>query len=1202
MNRKKRDLLLSTIKLNDTYITDIEQILEFNEKLKDNEINIYNFEEYINSLTTSPDKTKHETTLTSIKTNFNFNASDRKIFFDEQIKLFEGEIKKTSNTREKILSLELELANIKVESDEDYIEYNISLKDTSFTSILVPLKLITSDEINKINNQLITKDEIDALLQKIGTFQVLFNTHSALYDSIIHKLEILYKSAPTSGGSYLKFNHNDNHNDNHTTLKKYEEVEKYITLLENIPKKQQNLKRTTKYFKNINKILINDFNIKKPNTEMWNKKTFKQKLSYIKKKTKKIQNKSNVSLVQSGGVDVIIEENNIIKCGPIGSEKYYKIKSKTDDGKGKYNYDVIEGTIDNTTNIFTPSGTTIPILNEDDLSAPSVENDVMEIIKEGDYIECEGTPNDKYYYIKNLNDTDPTNLKYTVVEGTIDTTKIFTQTGTEQNLVSTEKFIGKKLENIIDSSSQIPTPTPTPEPTPVPTPTPEPTPVPTPTPEPTPVPTPTPEPTPVPTPTPEPTPVPTPTPEPTPVPTPTPEPTPVPTPTPEPTPVPTPTPTKKQGPETKKKPVPPYTPQTDYPKAKEPLEIKLEIARNATFRALETNFPGIKLNKHKTGGGMQNIKIILEELRKNKNSHAGGAKSILPKRGFTIVSTDLFGSNLKEDINLINISMGYKYKSLTNLRTIQLEYIKEEIKKYTGHSRPSILCGNLGGWIITNIRKEDKDKINKELKEYALKHLNIKTDEAVNQFINFINMDMLEGYRFRYSMDDKVNSITTIKKNNFRPLTNYILVEEQLPNGISYNHDNNFMLSINISNKEIIKEINNNLNKPSNIKEKVIPLHRYSTDADIKLYSRDGIMNIMNTLDQIQSTFTSGYKTYVKRDLGCFSIDDTAFGVRNLDDSKNRVNFYSLNFPAFIEVYLNQKTGYGNIKPNTYYSETQILRDSKNNVDKFKETIPIFKNQWHEDTLKSGGKYVLGPYDQSVQDIAIRMLLIPTKHLNEITGLNLRPYNLKNVSTDKLLKQITFNQLHYKKLAKEFVNNFYLKKSKIVLESRLKEIMMQHGLAKENIKYKSKDSKETVGKPDNFIEQLLKKNEQGNFVNLGNKGVIERFYEFIFIMLKLKYIDYQIVQFKSISAEDAPMPGGSIDKRFLTNLSNNQEVHKSSNTKILSVKKNLIKHNDIIKYRTHKKNKKNKKLTKGKNDKYDKYAKGKKYTKHTKAL
>jgi hypothetical protein len=168
--------------------------------------------------------------------------------------------------------------------------------------------------------------------------------------------------------------------------------------------------------------------------------------------------------------------------------------------------------------------------------------------------------------------------------------------------------------------------------------------------------------------------------------------------------------------------------------------------------------------------------------------------------------------------------------------------------------------------------------------------------------------------------------------------------------------------------------------------------------------------------------------------------------------------------------------------------------------------------------------------------------------------------------------------------------------------------MMQPGLAKENIKYKSKDSKETVDRPDNFIDQLLKKNEQGNLANLGNKKVIERFYEFIFIMLKLKYIDYQIVKFKSISTEDDPivMPGGSIDKRFLTNTSTEKVAQKSSNfssnTKILSVKKNLIKHNDIIKYRTHKKNKKNKKLTKGKNNKSDKYVKGQKYTKNATTL
>ena len=76
-------------------------------------------------------------------------------------------------------------------------------------------------------------------------------------------------------------------------------------------------------------------------------------------------------------------------------------------------------------------------------------------------------------------------------------------------------------------------------------------------------------------------------------------------------------------------------------------------------------------------------------------------------------------------------------------------------------------------------------------------------------------------------------------------------------------------------------------------------------------------------------------------------------------------------------------------------------------------------------------------------------------------------------------------------------------------------------------------------------------------------------------MLKLKYIDYQIFQFKTIATEDEykSMPGGYIDRRFLINLSNNKLENKSDNVYDKAVSelfenetdaKNIIKYKEVL--------------------------------------
>ena len=42
------------------------------------------------------------------------------------------------------------------------------------------------------------------------------------------------------------------------------------------------------------------------------------------------------------------------------------------------------------------------------------------------------------------------------------------------------------------------------------------------------------------------------------------------------------------------------------------------------------------------------------------------------------------------------------------------------------------------------------------------------------------------------------------------------------------------------------------------------------------------------------------------------------------------------------------------------------------------------------------------------------MLLIPSEHLHDITGIKIRQYDIKDISTPNLLKEETYNQIYYK--------------------------------------------------------------------------------------------------------------------------------------------------------------------------------------------
>ena len=183
------------------------------------------------------------------------------------------------------------------------------------------------------------------------------------------------------------------------------------------------------------------------------------------------------------------------------------------------------------------------------------------------------------------------------------------------------------------------------------------------------------------------------------------------------------------------------------------------------------------------------------------------------------------------------------------------------------------------------------------------------------------------------------------------------------------------------------------------------------------------------------------------------------------------------------------------------------------------------------------------------------MLLIHSKDLKEISGINrdtVKP-NKKNANNKaekntttgteaENIKDIKFDPSYYKQLAQTFTLRFYRDQALPKLLTRLKAIVKDSNYNKADIA----GSDKAINNPDTFIDVLLKKNQQGNFLNLGNKLLVADFYEFIFIMLKIKYIDHQIRHLSIIKTEDVikqeqiamalastSTAGGSISSRFL---------------------------------------------------------------------
>ena len=338
--------------------------------------------------------------------------------------------------------------------------------------------------------------------------------------------------------------------------------------------------------------------------------------------------------------------------------------------------------------------------------------------------------------------------------------------------------------------------------------------------------------------------------------------------------------------------------------------------------------------------------------------------------------------------------------------------------------------------------------------------------------------------------------------------------------------NNEFILNYFIVNVSTIlfKHINNpNLDKkkPIIIKGGALP-PRDILASD--LYSREDIQKLFHILDTLLKNFSIGKKAYIQRDLGCFSFEKdyyetkgffgknkskitnpSPYKTRSLDTDDNKKDFYTLNFPSFIEVLLNQKIKNYNSEDDIYYSENQYSVDDTT-TSQTSYITPLFK-QYEENITNEDNKH-------AIMDVAIRLLMIPSNDVKLLTGLPLKDSQ-------------KYNQVEYANLALKFSESFYKNVAITNLEKRLKVVL--------NV------GKSNTPSPRHLIDLLLEtkiegrgENKQLSLVNIkfdsGNNSLIYKLYEYIMLMLKLKY--YKYIQ-KNLYIPVKPTVGGFIDRRFI---------------------------------------------------------------------
>ena len=492
-------------------------------------------------------------------------------------------------------------------------------------------------------------------------------------------------------------------------------------------------------------------------------------------------------------------------------------------------------------------------------------------------------------------------------------------------------------------------------------------------------------------------------------------------------------------------------------------------------------------------------------------SMAGGGGTLGPlgttKPGFTLVNIELIGSRVSDLLHIREIN---DFK----LREKQIDEMINLVNKYTGN-QPDIICGDFGGITSGDFINVDGKILNlmKDRYKEAIGKLdknlppNNKLEEMLKIFYKN-GMDKFSTFNRTYCF------LTGIDKIN----TNYIFTNRAItatpfyPPNI-YTPKPNLIKLFDLYGGIIPTSIEFN---------NIIPLHGLTQNVyaqikgknydKVKLYTKEQLIKIVQMIDKLMSHFTYGYKAYLRRDLGCFSFEDAhknSYNIRKKDTLETKKNFYSMNYPAYIDVFLYQLGGFYNSSTpgEVFYSENQLPRGRVGST--FTKSLNFLKSK----NFEGQSEYI--------KHTVIRMLLIPSTDLTEITTLN------NNVSSNKkgITSKVTSFK-NYMQLAKEYSFNFYRNTLIPGFEKRLSELLKQKDFIKDDDKAKYK--KEVVEKVQSdiinrgLLYQLLqieKDNNKNKLKNISNPDLIKNLFEFILIMLKLKYIEKEVYEIEKSTIE-----------------------------------------------------------------------------------
>jgi len=301
--------------------------------------------------------------------------------------------------------------------------------------------------------------------------------------------------------------------------------------------------------------------------------------------------------------------------------------------------------------------------------------------------------------------------------------------------------------------------------------------------------------------------------------------------------------------------------------------------------------------------------------------------------GITIVNTELIGSDPEKDLKYIREINNFSVK-IKGIRANQISKILKSIYDYSGKKQPDIFCGDFGG-IIDTYYTTIKANVILEAKKILKTFKNLKNIKDVE-----IDTFYKNGMSLIINMNQIIPAVTMVHtKKADNSISNYIFIKT-LSLVTNYGLINNSTIDdyggILPIGTTILSLPLSPINTPKQFTRQQNTVSIKDVKTLTKLYDEKGLKKIIRMLDKLMGNFAYGYKAFLKRDLGCFSFEQSNdYGKRIYKGAQNTLKtFYSMNYPSFIEVFLFQLSGFFNNKTGQeYYSENQIALGTNFNAD-----------------------------------------------------------------------------------------------------------------------------------------------------------------------------------------------------------------------------------------------------------------------------